>query len=409
MQPLEGVRVVELAVAVQGPAAGGFLAEMGADVIKVEPPRGDPNRWFRGIGNTLPEGVVGTQFIGVSSGKRSISLDIHTELGRQVVDRLIDRADIFVSNYREEALGRMGMSYKTLAERNGRLIYGVANGFGPQGPERRSRMSDQFAQARSGIASVTGPPQGETSIPGAIIGDTAGAMALLLGILTALAARERHGFGQKVSTSAYGALIWMQAWEINHSSVTGHLLRRNGAFHPGTPGLVGIYETADGGAFCLGMRSEEAWRAFCTFGGIAEAADDPRWDRAEKRGLAMDPEHSRALREQVARAMRSRTTAEWTAFFDDQGDAITHQPVLDYANVLNDEQALANGYIVEKEIPFAGRHRVVGNPVQLSRTPATPSSLFSRLGEHTAEIMEELGFTAEEISAVEAQKAPPQA
>ena len=188
----------------------------------------------------------------------------------------------------------------------------------------------------------------------------------------------------------------MQAWEINHSSVTGHLLQRNGPFHPGTPGIVGIYETADGGAFCLGLRTDEAWRAFASFGGIEEVAEDPRWARAELRGLAGDPTHTRVLREHVARAMRSRTSAEWGAFFGEHGDAITYQPVLDYRGVLNDEQALANGYIVEKEIPLAGRHRVVGNPVQLSRTPPSPSSLFSELGEHTTAIMRELGFSADE-------------
>ena len=410
MQPLEGIRVVELAVAVQGPAAGGFLAEMGPEVIKVEPPRGDGNRWHRGVNNHLPDEVLGTQFIGVSSGKRSIALDIHTDLGREVVYRLVDRADILVSNYREEALGRMGMSYETLAPRNERLIYAVANGFGPQGPERASRMSDQFAQARSGIAGVTGPPGGETLIPGAIIGDTGGAMALLLGIMVAFAARERHGFGQKVSTSAYGAPIWMQAWEINHSSVTGHLLQSDGPFHPNSPGIVGIYETANGGAFCLGFRTDESWRAFIDFGGIGEIGDDPRWDTAEKRRPTRDPgyiETSRALREHVARATRSRTTEDWAAFFDAQGEGVTYQRVLDYREVLSDEQALVNGYIVEKEIPHAGLRHVVGNPVQLSRTPAAPSPLFSELGEHTEAIMQELGFSAEEIATIEGQKTPP--
>ncbi len=410
MQALEGIRVVELAVAVQGPAAGGFLAEMGADVIKVERPSGDGNRWHRGVGNTLPKEVIGTQFIGVSSGKRSVALDIHTPLGRDVVYRLIDGADIFVSNFREEALERMGVSYEALRERNERLIYAIANGFGHRGPARTDRMSDQFAQARSGIAGVTGAPGDGPLTPGAIIGDTGGAMALLLGILVALAARERHGIGQKVSTSAYGALIWMQAWEINHSSVTGHLLTSDGPFHPNSPGIAGIYETADGGAFCLGIRDDEAWRAFCEFGGIDEVLADPRWDTPEKRRPMSDPRHvaSRELRPHVARAMASHAADAWVEFFAAQGEAFTVQRVLDYGEVLDDPQALENGYIVEKEIPFAGRHRVVGNPVQLSATPAAPSPLFSDLGEHTAEVMRDLGFSADEIAVVEAQKAPPE-
>ena len=270
MEPLEGIRVVELAVAVQGPAAGGLLADMGADVIKVEPPGGDANRWFRGFDNSLPAAVVGTQFIGVSYGKRSVCVDIHTEAGLELVDRLVDNADIFLSNYREPALKRIGMGYERLSERNPRLIYATANGFGPLGPARENRMSDQYAQARSGISGVTGTPDDPPLTAGAIVGDTGGAMALALGILTALAARHRDGLGQMVQTSSYGALLWMQSFEINHTSVTGHPLQRSGSFHPVVPSVSGIYETADGGAFCIGFRQDDSWREFCAFGGMPQ-------------------------------------------------------------------------------------------------------------------------------------------
>ncbi len=409
MEPLEGVRVVELAVAVQGPAVGGFLADMGAEVVKVEPPGGDSNRWHRGVHNTLPEAVVGTQFMGVSSGKRSLCVDIHTELGREVVERLVDRADIFLSNYREPALERMGMGYETLAARNPRLIYGVANGFGPLGPARQNRMSDQFAQARSGIAGVTGRRGDDPLTPGAIVGDTGGAMALTMGILVALAARDRQGFGQKVSTSSYGALLWMQSWEINHTSVTGRLLERDGAFHPNSPSVGGIYQTADDGAFCIGIRDDEVWKAFCEFGRTPELASDPRWDTREKRDPFRDEdamERVRVLRTHVAELMRQRTTDEWAGFFELHPDTIVAQRVFDYGDVLEDEQALLNGYIVEKEIPHTGRHKVVGIPVQLSKTPGSPKAIFAELGEHTAEVMRELGFEHDAIAIVESQKAP---
>src|SRR5215211_381567 len=193
MGPLEGIRVVEMAVAVQGPAAAGFMADMGADVIKVEPPWGDGNRFHRGAGNELPAAALGTQFIGVSGGKRSIALDIHTDLGKRVAYRLIDTADVFVSNLREGALDRMGMGYATLSARNERLVYAIANGFGHEGPDADKRMTDQFAQSRSGIVGVTGEAGSRAIIPGAIIGDTAGAMQLAMGVLLALLARERHG------------------------------------------------------------------------------------------------------------------------------------------------------------------------------------------------------------------------
>ena len=410
MEPLEGIRVVELAVAVQGPAAGGLLADMGADVIKVEPPGGDANRWFRGFDNSLPAAVVGTQFIGVSYGKRSVCVDIHTEAGLELVDRLVDNADIFLSNYREPALKRIGMGYERLSERNPRLIYATANGFGPLGPARENRMSDQYAQARSGISGVTGTPDDPPLTPGAIIGDTGGAMALALGILTALAARHRDGLGQMVQTSSYGALLWMQSYEINHASVTGHPLHRSGSFHPVVPSVSGIYATADGGAFCIGFREDQSWREFCAFGGMPELGHDPRWSARERR----DPFREQAVMEGVrdarpliAEVMKARSTAEWEDFFELRPDGITAQRVFDYQDVLEDEQALVNGYIVEKDIPHTGRHKVVGLPVRMSRTPGTPKQLFAELGEHTAEVMRELGYDEAAIETVESHRAPP--
>ena len=409
--PLAGVRVVEFAVAVQGPLAGGFLADMGADVIKVEPPGGDGNRWHTGVNWPHAKETPGAQFLSVSHGKRSIALDIHTEMGLQVMHRLIDQADIFLSNFREPSLERMGMGYDALSARNPRLVYGIANGFGHRGPDRDKRMTDQFAQSRSGIASVTGDPDSTTVIPGAIIGDTSGAMGLALGIITALAARGLHGVGQKVQSSSYGVMVWMQAWEINHSSVTGTLLTRDGAHHPNVPGIVGLYDTSDGGAFCLGINSDDAWHAFCEFGGIPEVGADPQWDSYSKRSPTTDfqyAEHSRGLRPHIARAMRSRTSDEWESFFDAHHEDIMYQRVFNYEDVLNDPQALENDYVVEKQIPGVGTRRMAGLPMQFSKTPATAQPWYASLGQHTAEIMTELGFDADAIATVQAQKNPGQ-
>ena len=410
MQALEGIRVVELTIAVQGPAAGGLLSDMGADVIKVEPPSGDPNRWYRGANNDLAWESVGTQFIGASHGKRSVCVDIHTELGLQLVDRLIDTADVFLSNFRQPALERMGMGYERLSARNPGLVYAVANGFGPDGPAREHRMSDQFSQARSGISGVTGTPGDPPLIPGTIIADTGGAMALAMGVLTALVARQRDGLGQKVETSSYGAMIWMQAWEINHTSATGHLPSRDGGFHPVVSAMTGLYETADGRAFCLGVRDDDTWREFCEFGGNPGLADDPRWNYREGRDPYRDQvtmDTAKHVRPMVAEMMKRRTSAEWQDFFDVHPDGITAQPVQNYQEVLQDEQALVNGYIVEKDIPHVGRRRVAGIPVRMSRTPGEPKNMFSELGEHTAELMRELGYDEATIAEVELHKAPP--
>ena len=410
MEALEGIRVVELSIAVQGPAAGGYLSDMGADVIKVEPPMGDANRWYRGNHNELPPESVGTQFIGASHGKRSVCVDIHTEIGLELVDKLVDTADVFLSNYREPALERIGMGYERLSARNPGLVYATANGFGPDGPARENRMSDQYSQARSGISGITGTSDDPQLIPGAIIADTGGAMALAMGILTALVARQSDGVGQKVQTSSYGAMIWMQAWEINHTSATGHLPTRDGAFHPIVSAMTGIYEAADGVAFCMGIRDDETWREFCEFGGNPALADDPRWNHREGRDPFRDQEAMdgvKGVRTYVAEMMKTRTGDEWQDFFDIHPDGATAQRVLNYQEVLDDEQALVNGYIVDKDIPHVGRRRVAGIPTRLSRTPGTAKNMFSDLGEHTAELMQVLGYDERAIAEVETHKAPP--
>ncbi|HEX7038178.1 MAG TPA: CoA transferase, partial [Pseudomonadales bacterium] len=213
-EPLSGIRVVEMAVAVQGPAASLYLRDMGAEVVKVEPPIGDPSRYGRGHDNDTPPGTLGPQFVAVNRGKRSVCVDLTTELGRRAVLALLDSADVFLTNYREEALERLGLGYETLHERCPRLIYASVNGFGPKGPDADRAMLDGAAVARGGLSHATGARDGPPMAIGAVVGDTAGAMHLALATLTALYARERTGSGQRVQTSALGTQLWLQQWEL---------------------------------------------------------------------------------------------------------------------------------------------------------------------------------------------------
>jgi crotonobetainyl-CoA:carnitine CoA-transferase CaiB-like acyl-CoA transferase len=404
-EALEGIQVLEMATALQGPAAGGYLADMGAAVVRIEPPEGDASRFHRGVNNFHPVGTPGAQFIATSRGKRSVSMDIHHPLALEAVYRLADRADVFLSNYRESALERLGLGYETLHARNPRLVYAVASGFGDKGPDANKGMVDGAAQARGGIASVTGLAGGTPMMPGATIGDTAGAMQLALGIMTALVARERLGFGQRVAVSAYGAQIWLQMWEITQSSVTGHTLSRTGSHHPNIPGTYGVYATADGGSIFLAFaRTEESWQSFCNFSGIPEIGSDERWNTLQKRmGMGNDAEGTiaRQVHPYLEKAFASKTTAEWIAFLDSEPEII-YNPVYGYDEVLNDPQALANEYIVEREIPHAGRHKVVGNPIHLSNNPGTPKDFIPELGQDTELVLEELGFGWDEIEQINA-------
>jgi crotonobetainyl-CoA:carnitine CoA-transferase CaiB-like acyl-CoA transferase len=405
--PLTGITVVDMTVAIQGPHAAAYLADMGADVIKVERPGGELNRYVRGPGFDAPPEVMGAQYVAMNRGKRGIEVDVHTDLGRDVLARLLARADVFVTNYRQEALERMGLGYASLAAAHPRLVYARVSGFGPLGPDAGKAMLDGAAQARGGLAAMSGPADGPPMPPGAAVADHSGAMQLALGVMTALYARERTGRGQAVDTSALGAMMWIQSWEIAHTSMSDETPHREGSHNPMIRCPYGIYETSDGGAFLLAVAmSDESWDDFWVFAERPYVVLDPRWNNAAKRiGARGSSDGVDEIRARVREAFASKTTAEWSAFLAGQPEIIFER-VQDYAELLADPQVAANGYLAEVEVPKFGTARVVTNVVHLSDTPGCgvrrPAPL---LGEHTAEVMRDLGFTTDEIDQVLASAA----
>jgi crotonobetainyl-CoA:carnitine CoA-transferase CaiB-like acyl-CoA transferase len=403
VEALSGIRVLEMTTAIQGPAAALYLADMGAEVIKVEPPLGDGSRYHRGVNNTLPPEASGAQFIATNRGKRSVCLDIHTELGRDVVMRLLADCDVFVTNFRASALQRMGMDYPTLHARFPRLIHASVNGFGPKGPAADKAMIDGAAQARGGLVAVTGPADGSPMPAGATIADTAGALQFALGILTALFARERTGTGQQVQTSALGAQLFLQTWELQQVAITRAPLRRSGGHHANIASPYGVYRTGDGGAYMFAVAmSDPSWQAFCEFADLPDVAVDPHWNNGAKRiGYPGDTDGLAATRARIAQGFARRTTAEWDDFFATQPEIIAER-VRDYADVLADPQNAANEYIVDMDLPVIGPSKVVGNLVALSDTPGSVKGPPPALGEGNGEIMARLGFSASQIDAVTA-------
>ena len=399
-EPLEGIKVVELARALQGPVAGQYLADMGANVIKVEPALGDPNRQVREAGDKFAQGGFGTQFVSANRGKRSLWLDLRLDSSLEIVRRLIDRADVFLSNYLELSLRAMGLGYEELCERNGNLVYALVNGYGPLGPDAAKRMLDGSAGARGGLYNVTGPRDGSPMMPGSTIADTAGAMQLALGITTALAARELHGGAQRVDTSGLGAQLWLQMWELDAVSLTGAPLTRDGAYSGHIAGTYGLYETSDGAIMIAFFADDPTWVAFCEFAGLNELILDERFDTAPKRG-GRDPDDPQGLRANeirpyLERAFRAKTTSEWSDFLAGL-PRLVWDVVQDYNQVLSDDQALANGYFVEQDIPTVGERLLVGNVVRINsdagRTKPAPPSL----GQHNEEILAALGYEPAEI------------
>jgi crotonobetainyl-CoA:carnitine CoA-transferase CaiB-like acyl-CoA transferase len=380
--PLEGIRVVELAIAIQGPAAGLHFANMGADVIKVEPPFGDASRYGRGINNDLPEETPGSQFLAMNKGKRSLVLDAHTELGRTAIERLLETADVFLTNYRGSALARMGLDTGSLTERYPQLVIGHANGFGPQGEDADKAMLDGAAQARGGLVSMTGMPDEAPVVPGVAVADHTGAMQLALGCMTALVARSRTGRGQVVETSSLGGQLWLQMWELQHSALTGVPLSREGRHHPNIKSQYGVYETADGEhVLFVTALTAEAWDAFWVYMDRPDVLLLEQWNTPGKRlGLAGAIDGVADIRRMMQEAIGSKTMA-----------------VRGHADVLTDPQNLANGYIAELPVPGAGPVKTVGPLMHFSDTPPPGPRLPPELSADSAAILADLGFTDEEV------------
>lgn len=322
-----------------------------------------------------------------------------------VILRLLEKADVFLANFTQRALDDLGLSYERLKALNPRLIYAVCSGFGPKGPLASKKGFDGAAQARGGLISITGMDD-VPIIAGDAVADTAGAMQLALGIMTALVARERFGMGQQVKSSLYGTQLWSQRWSITHVGISGAKLSRQGQYaYTPSPSASGIYKTLDGRSLVLifpvvGRDPDAAWRALCNFGGVPELGTDPRFATGYGRGASENvPEDRAALRHGLVRIFGSHSLAEWEEWFQAQPDFVW-SPVRTHNETLDEEQALANDYVVPVDLPHIGRRKVVGNVVSLSQTPGQVRGPPPLIAADAKAIMQEIGMDSAAIGRV---------
>jgi formyl-CoA transferase len=384
--PLTGIRVLDFTIAQQGPYATTLLADMGADVIKIEQPgKGDVGRV---LGIDLKSGFS-AYFLAINRGKRSLALDIKSTRGREVALRLARDCDVAVHNFRPGVMEKLGLGYDAFKAANPSIIYAAASAFGAKGPLGRKPGNDLLAQALSGLMSVTG--DGDAPLPaGAALADHIGALTLALGIVSALFCRERTGAAQAIETSLLGGMLAAQSWELTLHMMSGDLPPKAGRGNPYLLFQWYTYRTADGW-IAIGGIDPSRWTAFCHAIGSPALETDDRFDSAGKRIRGR-----RELNSLLDRHFSARSTAEWVARLE--AADIFCAPVLDYAQVTSHEQASTNGYITRIDHPKMGPTRVIPCPIAFSATPADSRRPEPRLGEHTGEVLSQFGYSQGQIN-----------
>ena len=389
--PLRGLRVVDLSTVLAGPYATMILADLGADVVKVEPPEGDATRGWGPpwVGSDAGGTRTAAYFLAVNRNKRSIVLDLRSADDAEVLRRLLAGADVLVENFRPGSLGRLGFDDAALAALNPRLVHLAISGYGPGGPLAERPGYDFVIQASGGLMSITGAADadgGEPTKVGVAISDVATGLYAVIGILAALLARgDGAGPGQRVDTSLLGSTLAVLVNQAQNAFTTGRAPGRRGNAHPNIVPYE-TFATADG-QLALAVGSERQWPRCCAAIGLPELATDPRFatngDRVTNRDV---------LRPIIAERLATATSASWLAAFE--AADVPAGPIRDVLAAFDAPEAVALGMSVEVEHPALGVLRQVGIPLAFSATPGAIRTPPPLLGEHGPEILAELGLSS---------------
>lgn len=380
--PLEGVRVVELGVWVAGPAAGGILAEWGADVIKIEPPTGDPGRLF---GKMLGlDFETNPPFEMDNRSKRSVVLDLTTDIGRSAALELISDADVFVTNVRPGALRRLGFDFESIAADHPRLVYGLITGYGETGPDADRAAYDVAAfWSRAGVAHLLTRPGDTPPFQRGGMGDHAAGMTLAAAICAALLARNRTGSGQLVTTSLYRQGAYTVSFDLNTYLMTGQPIAIGQRETMGNP-CMNNYTAGDGRRFWIvGLQAERHWPALCRAVGRPDWLTDPRYSTARSRAA-----NAVELIARLDEIFATKPLDEWAQVFAGEPDFFW-SPINSVEDVVADEQFHAAGGMVD--VPDGDAVvPMVATPADFHGTPWAPRACAPALGAHTEEVLTEL-------------------
>jgi crotonobetainyl-CoA:carnitine CoA-transferase CaiB-like acyl-CoA transferase len=380
--PLDGVKVLDLCSYLAGPYGCTLLADLGADVIKIEAPQGDMLRQF-------PSSLAGESrfFLGTNRGKRALALDLKQPEGLAVLKRLVAGADVLVENFRPSVPARLGIDYPSLRQLNDRLIYAGLTGYGDSGPLRDKGGFDQVLQCLSGIAVFQGSGVDRPQVVLGSVLDYFTSALLAYGVAAALFHRERSGRGQYLSLSLLRSALTIQSGRFVWADSEG----RDVARESGAGGLTGIHPTKEG-ALYLSVHSNHFFAALCELIGRAELAHDPRCATMRSRA-----EHAAELLPEIRAALAARSALEWEAIF---GERVPCAAVRTIEDMFDHPQVLAEELVTTLDHPVVGRYRTMTKPVKFSETPGPPTTAAPTFGQHSDDVLAACGYSKDEIAAL---------
>jgi formyl-CoA transferase len=383
--PLSDIRVLEVGNYMAGPFCGMQLADLGADVLKIEQPDGGDQVRLAGPFQDGESSV----FVRLNRNKRSLVLDLKAAEGKEVFRRLARGADVVVENLRPGTMADLELDHARLAELNPRLVYVAASGWGQDGPLSQLAGLDIMAQARSGLMSITGVPGGDPVKVGVPVCDLVCALYGALGAVAALRARERTGRGQLVDVSLLEAGVSLAIWEAGRWFATGEVPRPLGSAHQTNAPYQAI--RSEDGWFTIGATSTRNWAAFCRATGLERLAADPRYTDLNARHANRE-----ALVAEIEALTRTRPTAHWIGLLEAAG--VPCAPIQDYGQVFQDPHLLARGFYWDAPHPALGPVRQLGSPMRLSDTPVRRERAGPLFGEHSEAVLRDLGYSDEAVA-----------